>query len=229
MLDALAIDGPAGSGKSTVARAAARELGFLYLDTGAMYRALAWKALKLGVNLEDGAALAALAPQTRWEFADDGARLLLDGEDVSAAIRSPEVTANTRFAARVPEVRAHLVALQRQMAAKRPAATEGRDITTVVLPDAKWRLFLTASPEARAERRVKDNAARGFAADREAILRDILDRDASDDAIGPLAEARRLAMAGEGIALFDTSALTQDAVVAAVVAWVRNGAPLPKA
>lgn len=229
MLAALAIDGPAGSGKSTVARAAARELGFLYLDTGAMYRALAWKALQLRLNLEDGAALAALAPQTRWEFSADGARLLLDGEDVTAAIRSPEVTANTKFAARVPEVRAHLVKLQRQMAAARPAAMEGRDITTVVLPDAQWRVFLTASAEVRAERRVKDNAARGFAADRAAILRDILERDASDDAIGPLAEARRLAMAGEGIALFDTSALTQDAVVAAVVAWVRDGAPLPKA
>lgn len=223
MIKALAIDGPAGSGKSTVARAAARELGFLYIDTGAMYRALAWKALRQKADLEDGAAMAALAAVTQWEFSPDGARLFLDGTDVTEAIRSPEVTNSTKFAARVPEVRVHLVKLQRQMAAARPAVMEGRDITTVVLPEAQWRVFLTASPEVRAERRVKDNAARGFAADYAEILKDIIARDASDNAIGPMADAQRIARAGGGIVLFDTSALPQDEVIRRITAWVKGG------
>jgi len=194
-----------------------------------MYRALAWKALHIGINLEDGAALAALAPQTRWEFSADGARLLLDGTDVSAVIRSPEVTNSTKFVARNPEVRVHLVKLQHNVAPARPGVMEGRDITTVVLPDAQWRVFLTASPEVRAQRRVKDNARRGFSADYEEILRDIIARDASDNAIGPMADAQRIASENGGIVLFDTSDLTQDQVTAAIVAWVRNGQALPHA
>ena len=228
MIAALAIDGPAGSGKSTVAKTAARELRFLYIDTGAMYRALAWKALQKGINLEDGAAVAALAPETRWEFSADGARLFLDGADVSAVIRSPEVTNNTKFVARNLDVRTHLVKLQQEMASACPAVMEGRDITTVVLPNAQWRVFLTASPEVRAQRRVKDNTARGFSADYEEILRDIIARDASDNAIGPMADAQRIARENGGIEHFDTSNFTREQVIAAIVAWVRDGQALPR-
>ncbi|MDR0867442.1 MAG: (d)CMP kinase [Planctomycetota bacterium] len=221
-ISALAIDGPAGSGKSTVAQAAAARLRFTYIDTGAMYRALAWKALRLKIDLTDEAALTALAQKTAWQFADNGATLMLDGENVSAAIRAPEVTNHTKFAARAAGVRAHLVALQRQMAAERPAVMEGRDITTVVLPAARWRIFLTAAPEVRARRRQEDWARRGFGGaggDYDEILRDILARDESDFSIGPLKDALDLAQAGK-IILLDTSAMSPAAVIDRVIAIV---------
>lgn len=219
---ALAIDGPAGSGKSTVARTAAKLLDFVYIDTGAMYRALAWKAVELKINLEDENALGVLAKQTTWVFQQNGERLLLDDRDVSEIIRSPQITNLTKFAARASSVRTHLVALQQQMASEKPSAMEGRDITTVVLPNAKWRFFLTATPEVRAKRRVHDNQQRGFPADYQEILSEIIARDASDNSIGPMKNAQVIANNGGGIILLDTSNLTIDEVIKTIVEKIKS-------
>jgi cytidylate kinase len=218
---ALAIDGPAGSGKSTVARAVAAKLNFVYLDTGAMYRALAWKAAVRGTELNDEAALTELARQTQWEFRGADAVLWLDGRDVSKEIRSPEITGITKYVARTPGVREILVARQRQLAAAQPSVMEGRDITTVVLPNAKWRVFLTAAPEIRAERRQRDFLEKGFTEDYQKILTDIIARDASDNEIGPLKTAREIAERGAGIMLLDTSRLAPEEVIDAVVKLTR--------
>ncbi len=221
--DAVAIDGPAGSGKSTIARAVAQELGFLYIDTGAMYRAVALKALRLGINLEDEQAMAQIAAGAAVSFDETGARVLLDGEDVSDAIRTPEVTGKTRFAARAPGVRQRLVLLQRQMAAAQPSVMEGRDITTVVLPEARWRFFVTATPQERARRRLADYQKSGHPVEYEQLLRDILERDASDNAVGPMKDALELAQAGAGVVLLDTTGLTPQEVVARITGGVCKG------
>ena len=215
--DAVAIDGPAGSGKSSVARRIALARGYLYVDTGAMYRAVALKAMRLGVNLEEPAAMAEVAAGADIRFDTSGTRILLDGEDVSQAIRSPEIAKNVKFAARVPEVRARLVALQQELCESRPVVMEGRDITTVVLPRARWKFFLTASPEARAGRRHAEMLAAGRDVRLDDILADINTRDASDYQVGPMKEARDRALAGDGINYLDTSDLSRDAVVAAIL------------
>ncbi len=198
--DAVAIDGPAGSGKSSVARRIAEERGFLYVDTGAMYRAVALKAMRRGADLENPDAMAAVAESADIRFDATGARVLLDGEDVSRAIRSPEVSRNVKFAARVPAIRERLVAMQQALCEERPVVMEGRDITTVVLPRARWKFFLTASPEARAERRHAEMRAAGREVDLGDILADINARDA-----------------GDGIRYLDTSAMSPDEVVAAIL------------
>lgn len=215
--DAVAIDGPAGSGKSSVAKRIADARGFLYVDTGAMYRAVALKALRLGVDLEDPAAMAAVADAADISFDVSGTRILLDGRDVSRDIRSPEVAKNVKFAARVPEIRARMVAMQQAMCDARPVVMEGRDITTVVLPRAKWKFFLTASPEARAERRHAEMLAAGRDVELADILADINMRDASDYQVGPMKDARDRARAGQGIHYLDTSAMNPDEVVAAIL------------
>lgn len=223
--NAIAIDGPAGAGKSTVAGKVAARLNFLYVDTGAMYRAVALKATRAGVNLEDEAALGAVACGSNLEFDASGTRLLLDGVDVSREIRSPEITAVTRYAARAKPVREELVRRQREMAAARPVVMEGRDITTVVLRDARWKFYLSASPEERARRRAQEMSAAGHAAEFDAILRDILDRDASDMKVGPLKEAYAIAAAGGDIMLLDTTGLDPDGVAACIVAAVERAGP----
>ena len=217
LVDAVAIDGPAGSGKSSVAKRIADARGFLYVDTGAMYRAVALKAMRLGTTLEDPAAMAAVARSAAISFDASGTRILLDGADVSLDIRSPEVAQNVKFAARVPEVRALLVAMQQGMCEKRPVVMEGRDITTVVLPRARWKFFLTASPEARAARRHAEMLAAGRDVELTKILEDINLRDASDYQVGPMKEARDRALAGDGICHLDTSDMTPDQVVAAIL------------
>jgi cytidylate kinase len=192
----VAIDGPAGAGKSTVARAVARALGFTYLDTGAMYRcaALAWP--------RDPAQL---------EIAFDGDHVLLDGEDVTTAIRMPEVSNRAAEVAGRPEVREALIDRQRALIAGGDYVAEGRDIATVVAPDAEVKVFLTASPEERARRRAAE-----LGGDVEAVARDLAARDARDTGHG-----RTIDEPAPGAVALDTTGLSIDDVVARIVAMVR--------
>ncbi len=218
---AVAIDGPAGSGKSTIARTVAQELGFLYIDTGAMYRSVALKAKLKGVDLEDEAAMAEVAAGVSICFDATGTRVLLDGADVSEQIRTPEITAITKYAARVVAVRERMVELQRAMAANRPVVMEGRDITTVVLKEAKWRFFVTASAEERANRRFKEFKERGHDVDYDQLLSEIIARDESDNEVGPMKDALEIAHNGGGIVLVDTTLMSPAQVVDAIVDNVR--------
>lgn len=174
----ITIDGPAGAGKSTVARRLAERLGFDFLDTGAMYRAVALTAMRRGVDLHNEAALAELAGAIDLRF--DQGRLLLDGEDVSEAIRTPEITAATKHAADNLEVRRRLIRFQREAAQGRNIVTEGRDQGTLVFPDAQLKVFLTAGAEERARRRCEQLLAAGVAADFAEVLTAQQQRDAED-------------------------------------------------
>ena len=155
----IAIDGPSGAGKGTVARAAARELGYRHVDSGAMYRAVGWKALREGVPLDDEEATARLAAVSAVELSSDA--VSIDGEDVTRAIRTPEIDRAAAAVARLPRVRAVLVARQRQMGSGGGIVMEGRDIGTVVFPDADVKIYLDAAPEERARRRATDPAHSG--------------------------------------------------------------------
>ncbi len=209
----VAIDGPAGSGKSTVAKALAARLGVHYLDTGAMYRSIALAALERGIPLDDAQALAGLAEKARIQFVHEQgealpSRTLLDGRDVSSAIRTPEVDAAVSAVARVPEVRAAMVAQQRLLTEGEDSVVEGRDIGTVVFPDAEVKVYLDASPEERARRRASDLATAGHATERGDVLADIERRDALDSTrqASPLARA-------DDARVIDTTGLDVDQVV----------------
>ncbi len=190
---AVAIDGPAGAGKSSVAKAAAKELGFVYVDTGAIYRTIALHVLRQGVDPHDAPAVEALLPHIQVELAytPEGQKMLLNGEDVTGLIRTPEVSMATSACSAIPAVRAYLLQLQRDLAEKNNVLMDGRDIGTVVLPQAQLKVFLTASPQERARRRVAQLAESGQQADYEAILRDIQQRDYQDShrEIAPLRPA----------------------------------------
>lgn len=179
---AIAIDGPAGAGKSSVAKAAAQELGFVYVDTGAIYRTIALHVLRQGVDPHDAPAVEALLPgiQVGLEYAPEGQRMLLNGEDVTGLIRTPEVSMATSACSAIPAVRAFLLQLQRDLAERSNVIMDGRDIGTVVLPHAQLKVFLTASPEERARRRVAQLQKAGQEADYASILRDIQRRDYQD-------------------------------------------------
>lgn len=172
------IDGPAGAGKSSAARELARRLGFKFLDTGAMYRAVALAAKRQQIDWTDPAAMAALARELSIELVDE--RVLLNGEDVTAEIRTGEITRLTRYAADNAAVRTHLIELQRQAAADTDVVTEGRDQGTLVFPDAQCKIFLTATPEERARRRCEDLARRGEAVPLEEVLAQQDQRDRQD-------------------------------------------------
>jgi cytidylate kinase len=217
LIDSVAIDGPAGSGKSSVAKRIADARGFLYIDTGAMYRAVALGAMREGVDLENPENMIRVSNAAVLSFDSHGTRIFLNGEDISLDIRSPEVAKNVKCAARVPAVRARMVALQQAMSLERPVVMEGRDITTVVLPRARWKFFLTASPETRAKRRHAEMVAAGRRVDLREILRDITMRDASDYEVGPMKEARDRALVGDGIVYLDTSDMNPDEVVRAIL------------
>lgn len=180
----ITIDGPSGTGKSTTARALAKRLGLLYLDTGAMYRALAWKALERGICLEDGPALTALAEKSRVRLRSAGARtrVTIDGRDVTSRIRSPQVTRAASVAAAVPGVRRALVRQQRQVAARRGVVAEGRDTGTVVFPRADLKVYLTADSRERARRRYLELKKLGHPEPYARVFREISARDRRDRA-----------------------------------------------
>jgi cytidylate kinase len=158
----IAIDGPSGAGKGTVARAIASALGYRHVDSGAMYRGVGWKALREGVHLEDEAAVAGLAASARIDVSS--ARVTIDGDDVTRAIRTPEIDRAAAAVARLPRVRAVLVERQRQLGTAVGVVMEGRDIGTVVFPNADVKIYLDAAPEERARRRAKDPAHTGLPA-----------------------------------------------------------------
>jgi cytidylate kinase len=213
----IAIDGPSGAGKSSLAKRLAKELGYTYVDTGAMYRAIGLYALRAGRDPKDAAAVEALLPQITLRLAAiDGAQhIYLNEEDVSEAIRTGEVSMAASAVGSHPAVRAFLLEQQRAAARTQNVLMDGRDIGTVVLPDASVKIFLTASPEARAERRWKELAAKGDTATYEEVLADVKQRDYQDThrAAAPLRQA-------EDAVLVDTSALDFEQSVAAMKAAI---------
>lgn len=205
----IAIDGPAGAGKSSVSAAVARRLGVARLDTGSMYRAVTWAALRDGTDLDDEAALASLAERLDLSFDPDG--ILIDGRPREREIRDPAVTAAVSKISRHPAVRKILVARQQDLAERGPAVIEGRDIGTVVVPWAPVKIFLTASARERARRRAKDLEAAGHPVDLDRLQAEIEARDAADDKTTPLIPA------GDAVAI-DSTAKTIDQVVDEIAA-----------
>ena len=201
----VAIDGPAGAGKSTLARRLARELGFLYVDTGAIYRTVALAVLRTGADPADAAQVSELLGKLdiRMDYGPDGEqRMFLDGEDVSQAIREHQVSGFTSKVSAIPAVRDFLLDVQRRQAREHDVVMDGRDIGTVVLPQADVKFFLTAAAEARARRRLLELQQRGQQADFDTILHDIILRDEQDEH-RPIAPLRR----AEDAVLLDTTQL----------------------
>ena len=209
----IAIDGPAGSGKSTVAKLLAQRLGFQFLDTGAMYRAVTFRALSQGVSLADKPAVAGIAARDAIEFGhDDGEslpnRVSIAGRDVTAQIRSAQVDESVSLVAKLPEVRSAMVAQQRELATGRDVVVEGRDIGTVVFPDAALKVYLTASAQERARRRVADHERGGRTAQHDAVHAALLRRDEIDSQ----REHSPLAVAEDAVVL-DTTDLSLEEVL----------------
>lgn len=192
-MKAIAIDGPSGAGKSTMAKRLAKQLGYIYVDTGALYRAIGYFMLQRGVDVSDEASVAALLPGLSVELKYVGGeqRAFLGAEDVSEKIRTEAVSMAASAVSALPAVRAFLLDLQRDMAKKNNVVMDGRDIGTVVLPDADLKIFLTASPEDRARRRYEELTKRGISADYDAVLADMKKRDYDDShrEIAPLKPA----------------------------------------
>lgn len=190
---AVAIDGPVGAGKSSIARAAAKKLGFVYVDTGALYRAVGLYCSRKGADLSSHEAVAALLPEIHPEIRliDGTQHVFLNGEDVSVEIRLPEISMAASAVSSVPEVRAALLDMQRDIAEKNNVIMDGRDIGTVVLPNAQVKIFLTASPEIRAKRRYDELCAKGVSTSFEDVLNDLNKRDYDDShrAVAPLKQA----------------------------------------
>lgn len=179
----IAIDGPSGAGKSTMAKRLAAELNFLYVDTGAIYRTVGLQAYKKGVQPDDGPAVESLLPDIRIEmmYGDDGLQhMVLNGEDVTTAIRQHEISHYASAVSAIPEVRAFLLEMQRKFARENHVIMDGRDIGTVVLPDADLKIYLTADAEDRARRRHLELLERGQQSDYEQVLRDMIERDYRD-------------------------------------------------
>lgn len=219
-LNVIAVDGPAGSGKSTVAKRVAKGLGFLYIDTGAMYRALTLKAIRKQMDLEDESALTKLSCETeiRLEDGNSSLKVLLDGEDVSDEIRDLSVSEKVRFIARVEGVRNSMVKLQRAMGKKSSGAVlEGRDIGTVVFPDAAYKFYLDASFDERVKRRFEEFEGKGVKVSWEDVKKDVETRDNTDKTrrVGALKKA-------DDAVYVDTTKLTVDNVVSKILDIVKN-------
>ncbi len=214
---AVAIDGPSGAGKSTVAKAAAGRLGLLYVDTGAMYRAIGLAVLRRGLSEDDTAGIESVLPElsVTLRHGAEGQRVLLNGEDVSEQIRTGTVAQYASKCSAAPAVRSFLLETQRALAREHGVIMDGRDIGTVILPDAEVKIFLTASVEARAQRRYRELTERGEAVALEGVRADIERRDRQDTtrAIAPLRQA-------EDAVLLDTSSLGLTQAVEAVLAII---------
>ncbi len=189
----IAIDGPAGAGKSTLSKAAAKRLGFVYIDTGAMYRAIGLAAVRRGIDTTDAEGVKSVLPEVEVSIkhSDEGQLVFLNGEDVSTEIRLPEISVAASNVAVIPEVRLKLVELQRSLAKSTDVIMDGRDIGTYVLPDAEVKIFLTASVEERAKRRLLELVEKGVETDLEAVKADMEYRDKNDSgrAFAPLKAA----------------------------------------
>lgn len=217
-IQSIAIDGPAGAGKSTVARSLALRLGMAYIDTGAMYRSCALKAIRSGVSMEDEAALTDMMEHTQISFrlVNGEQHVFMDGEDVSLDIRTPDVTRGSSDIAKSPVVRENMVALQRRIARREAVVMDGRDIGSHVLPDARHKFFLTATPEVRAQRRLRENREKKAGLQEyEAVLADLRYRDLQDStrAVSPLIRAQ------DAIEI-DTSGHGIDAVVEILLGYI---------
>jgi CMP/dCMP kinase len=215
----IAIDGPAGAGKSTVSRRLAQTLGYRLLDTGAMYRAVALLARRTGVSWDDAAGCAAIAAALEVDFKMDGDlnRVFVDGEDVSAAIRTPEMSQGASKVSALPEVRAALLDAQRRLGGEGGVIAEGRDIGTVVFPHADVKVYLDASAEERARRRANDSAHTSSQAGQAAVAEAIAARDKSDTTRA----ASPLTLAADAVRI-DTTELPVDVVVARVMELVEE-------
>lgn len=217
---AIAIDGPAGAGKSTIAKAAAKELGFIYVDTGALYRAIGLAASRRGLTADNKTEVVSMLDDIKVELAFNENHeqiVLLDGEDVSGLIRTPEISMMASAVSAIPEVRAFLLDLQREMAHTNNVIMDGRDIGTVVLPDAKLKIFLSASAECRARRRYDQLTEGGMKVNYEDILKDVEARDYADSHrdIAPLKPA-------EGAVIIDTSGEDLETSVNRLLAVMRD-------
>ncbi|MBP7401076.1 MAG: (d)CMP kinase [Clostridia bacterium] len=217
----VAVDGPAGAGKSTIARMLAERLGIIYIDTGAMYRACAVKAIRAGIPLDDEPRLERMMLQTRIDFVPVGQvqRVMLDGEDVTEAIRTPDATRGSSDIARSRAVRGRLVEMQRGIARSADVVMDGRDIGSVVLPDAPYKFFLTATDEVRATRRLMENRQKGTGLQEyEEVLSDLRYRDRQDSTreLSPLLRV-------PDAVLIDTSCMDADAVVEKILEYILKG------
>lgn len=217
---AVALDGPAGAGKSSIARRAAKALDYIYVDTGALYRTIGLAASRLSVEPVASAEVDELLGKITVELAfnDDGEQMvLLNGEDVSGFIRTPEASMMASKISAIPQVRAYLLDLQRDIAKKNNVIMDGRDIGTVVLPDAQVKIFLTASPEARAQRRYKELCEKGMDVKYEEILNDVITRDYNDShrKTAPLKPA-------EGCVMVDTTELDFEQSVNKIISVIKE-------
>ena len=217
---AIALDGPAGAGKSSIAKRAAKALDFIYVDTGALYRTIGLAATRKGVEPKPSAEVEQLLSEITVDltFNDMGEQIvLLDGEDVSGLIRTPEASMMASKISAVPSVRTYLLDLQRNMAKSHNVIMDGRDIGTVVLPDAKVKIFLTASPEARAQRRYKELCEKGMDVKYDDILNDVITRDYNDShrETAPLKPA-------EGCLMVDTTELDFEQSVEKIISVIKE-------
>ncbi len=215
----IAIDGPSGAGKSSVAKAVAAKLGIVYVDTGALYRTVGYYVRERGVKKEDAAGIVACLPHIAIEvrYENGTQHVYLNGEDLGDRIREPEISMYASAVSAVPAVRAFLLDTQRDIAKKNHVIMDGRDIGTVILPDADVKIFLTASNEARALRRTKELAEKGIAADYADVLREMNERDANDRNrdVAP-------AVAAPDATVLDNSDLTPEQTVSAVLGLIRR-------